>query len=139
LPGIAWKCCGRATWAADSSPHFCVKTYIYDGMATTALDVACQSTAKGPAMKNLDEMTLDELRALETERYQKYADQYDHAGPDAAIRVRYFEVVAVIYNKLRRELDRGLVAYAALGRMDESEQTNGVHAHADLHGVAVPS
>jgi hypothetical protein len=79
-------------------------------------------------MKTLDEMTLDELRALEIERYQKYTDQYDHAGPDAAKQVRYFEVVAVIDNRLKRELDRGLVAEAASEGTDESQQTNGVHA-----------
>ena len=89
-------------------------------------------------MKALDELTLDELRAIEAERYQRYVDQYDHAGPDAAMRVRHFEVVAVIYNRLRRELDRGLVGYATSGGTDESEQKNGVHAHADLYGVAVP-
>ena len=55
---------------------------------------------KGADSKNLDEMTLGELRALEIERYERYADQYDHAGPDAAKRVRYFEVVAMIYNEL---------------------------------------
>ena len=89
-------------------------------------------------MNALDEMTLDELRAIEAERYQRYVDQDDHAGPDAAMRVRHFEVVAAIYNKLRRELDRGLVAYATSGAMDESEQANSVHAHSDLYGVAVP-
>jgi hypothetical protein len=88
-------------------------------------------------MKTLDEMTLGELRALEAERFGQYEDQYNHAGTDAALRVRHFEVVSVIYNRLRRELDRGRVAYTASGGMDESEQTTGVHAHADLHGVAV--
>jgi hypothetical protein len=83
-------------------------------------------------------MGWDELRALETERFGQYEDQYNHAGHDAALRAVYFEVVAVIYNKLRRELDRGLAAQAAQGGMDESEQTTGVHAHADLYGVAVP-
>ena len=89
-------------------------------------------------MNALDEMTLGELRSIEAERYQRYIDQHDHAGPDAAMRVRHFEVVAAIYNKLKRELDRGLVACATAGGMDESEQTDSVHRHADLYGVAVP-
>jgi hypothetical protein len=60
---------------------------------------------KGPAMKTLDEMTLDELRALETERFGQYEDQYNHASHEAALPVRYFEIVAVICDRLRRGLD----------------------------------
>jgi hypothetical protein len=89
-------------------------------------------------MKTLDGMTLDELRALETERFGQYEDQYYHAGFDAALWVGYFEVVTEIHNRLRRELDSGLFDCVASEGMDESEQTNGVHAHADLRGVAVP-
>jgi hypothetical protein len=88
-------------------------------------------------VKTLHEMTLDELRALEAERYQRYVDQNDHSGPDAALRVRHFEVVAVIYNRLRRELDRGREGFAASESRDESEQTNSVHTHADLYAVRV--
>jgi hypothetical protein len=118
-------------------PCIAIRAYGLNG-AMTALEVGCQSTAKGPAMKTLDEMTLGELRAIEAERFGQYEDQYSHAGPDAAKRVRYFEIVAEIYNKLRRELDRGLVDYPTSGGMEEPNQTNGFRAHADLHAVAVP-
>lgn len=80
-------------------------------------------------MKTLDGMTIAELRALETERFGQYEDQYDHGGHDAALRVGYFEIAT----EIRKRLDLGLVVHAA---SDRPEQTNGVHAHVGL-AVAV--
>jgi Circularly permutated YpsA SLOG family len=41
---------------------------------------------------SMDQMTLDELKTLETARYGRYVDQYDHAGMDAALRADLDEV-----------------------------------------------
>jgi hypothetical protein len=74
------------------------------------------------------------LRALEPARYRQYEDTYGHAGHHAALLARYFEVVTEIYHRLKRELGRGYINHAASGSVDEPQQTNGVHAHADLQG-----
>jgi hypothetical protein len=58
------------------------------------------------------------------------------AGPEAALRVRYFEVVAEICNRLKRELGRESINRVASGRVDGPEQANGVIVQADLQGVA---
>jgi hypothetical protein len=58
--------------------------------------------AKEPAVKILGEMSVDELRALETERYQCYTDQHDHAGKNVALFREYSDVV----NEIQARLDR---------------------------------
>ena len=59
-------------------------------------------------MANVSQMTMDELRTLETERYGRYADQYDHAGMDAGLRADFDEV--------RNEIDKrpGVIYFARL-------------------------
>jgi hypothetical protein len=42
-------------------------------------------------MERLGKMTLGALTKLETARYQRYTDQYDHAGMDTALRAELDE------------------------------------------------
>ena len=55
-------------------------------------------------MANLSQMTMDELMTLETERYGRYADQYDHAGMYAGLRADFDEVRNEIEKRRGREL-----------------------------------
>jgi hypothetical protein len=57
-----------------------------------------------PVMSTLDQTTMDELMALETERYGRYVDQYDHAGVDAALKADYDNVRNEIEKRRAREL-----------------------------------
>jgi hypothetical protein len=59
-------------------------------------------------MANLSQMTMDELRTLETERYGRYADWYhyveiyDNYGMDAAI----WDDLAEVRNEIERRRER---------------------------------
>jgi hypothetical protein len=55
-------------------------------------------------MSTLDKMTLEELRALETERYGRYVDWYDHAGMDAGLWAELDEVRSEVEKRHGREL-----------------------------------
>jgi hypothetical protein len=62
-------------------------------------------------MSTLKEMPLDELRKLETERYQRYNDQLNTAGMDVALFAEYSEVVNEILTRPDRDGWHQLVAH----------------------------
>ena len=52
-------------------------------------------------MSALDQMTLDQLKTLEIIRYNRYVDQYDHAGMDDTLRADLDEVRNEIQKRIR--------------------------------------
>jgi hypothetical protein len=52
-----------------------------------------------PAMSSLNSMPLDELRKLETERYQRYHDQLNSTGKEITLFAEYSEVVNEILTR----------------------------------------
>jgi hypothetical protein len=64
-------------------------------------------------MANLSQMTLDELMALETLRYGRYVDWYDHAGFDAGLKAEFDEV----RNEIEKRRGRDLICVVPADRM----------------------
>jgi hypothetical protein len=62
-------------------------------------------------MTALSAMTLDELRKLETERYERYDDQLNSAGTDVTLFAEYSEVVNEILTRPDRDGWHQLVAH----------------------------
>ncbi len=62
-------------------------------------------------MTALSAMTLDELRKLETERYERYDEQLNSAGTDVTLFAEYSEVVNEILTRPDRDGWHQLVAH----------------------------
>jgi hypothetical protein len=67
-------------------------------------------------MVTLAQMTLDELKMLETIRFRRYTDHYNHAGMDAVLRADFDEVRNEIEKRLKLELICGPPVDAAGSR-----------------------
>jgi hypothetical protein len=85
-----------------------------------------------PAMSSLKAMPEDELRKLETERYQRYDDQLNSAGIDVTLFAEYSEVVNEILTRPDRDGWHQLVAhrwrifYALTNRLSLASTRRGI-------------